>query len=704
MSTRLGPAIIHLLQFYTVVLSILGVGLPFVPVVVVLVFPFITAGFFIKDGRGLPKHWHRLPYSLPTTLFVDIPVGTAFFVLSAFSILVFHPAAHVVMELLHVLGLLRGIGQTQTRPLDEEAAGTPASSAPVSIQKQRSSENMQLDGNRYRQPDSLWAALENGDVRLVSLKWLTALAERGGTLARRQELPEEAFIDSARLKKIEAGAKAAFYVEGFFLAVAAAAGKPLFTAVKDVLVALVRRKRNVDHLVPIVAVSYIWLEAAHPDQHGAQLRLMFRKLRELYGRGGLLGACQQYGFSDMGVFIDWASLYQKDPQKWQSWMDGPDRWKSDQDLAVVAVDGPKMVAERHAYNESRSSEETAAFRRALENTMDLWYGHGATTVILLTELPDELPIGFDVTRTYAARGWTTFEQCSAELAKSFKLNRAQWKLVIDVGLDGNEGKGGARRRLPTTPERMEALLETRQFTNGADKGAVLELYRRTASAVLGTIVSLNYQGLALQQDDEWCSPSRLSEALNYCSSLESITLAATRLSDEGMAALMDALDPDALPALKILDCNFNRFGVVGVRTLTGAFRRGVAPKLEFLGLSGCLFGDAGASSFAIALQSGGLPSRLALVDLNLNDIADEGGMALAAALEVSGSKCRIFLANNRIGLAVQSALLCALERTHGLTIMHACAVLALNPPFYPPAAARATGRGMRLYFEAGRIA
>ena len=100
-STRLGPAIIHLLQFYTVVLSILGVGLPFVPVVVVLVFPFITAGFFIKDGRGLPKRWHRLPYSLPTTIFVDIPVGSVFFVLSAFSIIVFHPAAHVVMALLH---------------------------------------------------------------------------------------------------------------------------------------------------------------------------------------------------------------------------------------------------------------------------------------------------------------------------------------------------------------------------------------------------------------------------------------------------------------------------------------------------------------------------------------------------------------------------------------------------------------------------
>ena len=101
----------------------------------------------------------------------------------------------------------------------------------------------------------------------------------------------------------------------------------------------------------------------------------------------------------------------------------------------------------------------------LKNTMDLWYAHSSITVVLLTQLPEQLPPGFDSTRTYDSRGWTTFERCSAELAKSFELGVAKWKLVIDV-VDAN---GGAQRRLPTTPEQIEALLADCRFTNGSDK-------------------------------------------------------------------------------------------------------------------------------------------------------------------------------------------------------------------------------------------
>ena len=46
--------------------------------------------------------------------------------------------------------------------------------------------------------------------------------------------------------------------------------------------------------------------------------------------------------------------------------------------------------------------------------------------------------------------------------------------MIDTALveRAKDQKGGAQRRLPTTPERMEVLLESRQFTNGADKAQV----------------------------------------------------------------------------------------------------------------------------------------------------------------------------------------------------------------------------------------
>ena len=122
--------------------------------------------------------------------------------------------------------------------------------------------------------------------------------------------------------------------------------------------------------------------------------------------------------------------------------------------------------------------------------MDLWYGHTATTVVLLTQLPDELPAGFDTTRTYESRGWTTFERCSAELSHPFRLFSAGWKLVIDVA----DEAGGAKMRLPATPARMEALLAKCRFTNGADKGTVLALYEQTAAAILGSLDKLSVAG------------------------------------------------------------------------------------------------------------------------------------------------------------------------------------------------------------------
>ena len=102
--------------------------------------------------------------------------------------------------------------------------------------------------------------------------------------------------------------------------------------------------------------------------------------------------------------------------------------------------------------------------------------------MLLTQLPDELPAGFDRSRTYDTRGWTTFERCSAELgAKSASLGFAKWKLVIDVASDD----GGAQRRLPATPERMAKLLAACRFTNGADSAAVYTELRQLLRAQPG---------------------------------------------------------------------------------------------------------------------------------------------------------------------------------------------------------------------------
>ena len=89
--------------------------------------------------------------------------------------------------------------------------------AESSLDARERSRSNTIDGARYREHDSIWAAIEGdgdkvrpGDVRLISLNWLMALAERGGVLPRRQDLPEEAFLSSAQLRRIEQGARRGF--------------------------------------------------------------------------------------------------------------------------------------------------------------------------------------------------------------------------------------------------------------------------------------------------------------------------------------------------------------------------------------------------------------------------------------------------------------------------------------------------------------
>jgi len=140
---------------------------------------------------------------------------------------------------------------------------------------------------------------------------------------------------------------------------------------------------------------------------------------------------------------------------------------------------------------------------------------------------------------------------------------------------------------------MAELLESRQFTNNADKEGVLELYKRTASAVLGTVEDLGFAGMPLVSGDEWCSPKQLAEALNLCSSLQGLNLFGTRLTDKGVEELVGGLDDGALPALTNLCCGGVRFSAEGVTTLCDAFGHGLAPKLATLHFSEGLFGDAG---------------------------------------------------------------------------------------------------------------
>ena len=127
------------------------------------------------------------------------------------------------------------------------------------------------------------------------------------------------------------------------------------------------------------------------------------------------------------------------------------------------------------------------------------------------------------------------------------------------------------------------MLRTKQFTNGADAETVIELYRATATALLGSATELSYAKL------EW-APSeyeRLGEALAHCGALETL-----ELKGMGVEVLHGPL-PASLRTLKLLGCK----SLVALHGLAGL------AALKELDLDGCsslaaLHGLAGLAIYA----------------------------------------------------------------------------------------------------------
>ena len=399
-----------------------------------------------------------------------------------------------------------------------------------------------------------------------------------------------------------------------------------------------------------------WLEPRHPDGDGEQLLLLCTRLKTLFTsfgvlrRSGLLGVCQAYGFRDMGVFFDWASLFQKDPRMWTP---------AELIAEEKRTEDQRRAAER--YRDSRTEAHAQATKFALDYTMDLWYAHSKTTVVLLTELPKKLPKSFDAIRTYESRGWTTFERCSAELGKTLRLQQAGWPLVIDLGK-----QRAALRRLPTTPERMGKLLQERSFTNGADRAQVLALYEKTARAVLGSVKELSFVGIPFDPKDPWRSPERLGQALNFCVNLKKLDLNCTGLTDEHLASVSGVLSSGALPQLEQLFLGLNRLGPRGIEALGSALVSGVAPGLKVMFLATSDLGDAGLQTFA-AFIAMGMARELQLVDLGGNDFGDAGAVALADALRLrlASGVCKVgtifIFCFNHVGMRGRLALSAAIK-------------------------------------------
>ena len=166
---------------------------------------------------------------------------------------------------------------------------------------------------------SLNAALANDSTALLRAEWLIKLAEdEEGVLGHRGELPEEAFYEG-----------------------------PVWQY---------RDRYGNFHGVVVVALSYMWATADHPDPTGEQLRDVAKFLKWLQTTG-------DYENCTIVVFWDWASLYQDKPHG------------------------------------SRAARKTALFKLGLMN-VNLWYCHIWTITLMNQKKPEGHVFG------YTESGWT----------------------------------------------------------------------------------------------------------------------------------------------------------------------------------------------------------------------------------------------------------------------------------------------------------
>lgn len=190
------------------------------------------------------------------------------------------------------------------------------------------------DCARYTDPASIWEALKARHVRLIRMTWLIKLAKKGGILGRRQDLPPEAFIDVEELMLI-------YDKSG---------------------------KGGPDHVLPIVAISFCWLSAQHPDPDGTLLCTIAERLESEQAK--FSASCQTFnGFNDIGVFWDWASVWQKNPAVFDA-TQTPEALPEVERLAFKAdLKAKRRFFGGYAYEMSRTPEQIASFRIALETTM-----------------------------------------------------------------------------------------------------------------------------------------------------------------------------------------------------------------------------------------------------------------------------------------------------------------------------------------------
>ena len=161
----------------------------------------------------------------------------------------------------------------------------------------------------------------------------------------------------------------------------------------------------------------------------------------------------------MGVFLDWCSIYQKDPALFDA-AETPEAKAEGAERAAFVADlkAGRAFYGGVAYEESRTAEQKAAFRRALHDTMDVWYAHQMIVTVFVTRLP----AGFSG-RTYEDRGWVRARRCSP------LSGVASACVASPPCADPEDRRSRLRRRFSSARRRSSSSRQTRTWSRRASR-------------------------------------------------------------------------------------------------------------------------------------------------------------------------------------------------------------------------------------------
>ena len=276
--------------------------------------------------------------------------------------------------------------------------------------------------------------------------------------------------------------------------------------------------------VPIIVLSICWLDPEHPDRFGEQLEQLLPIFR-IYAAAG-----------PFAVLWDYCSL----PQ-------------------------------RNLGSDDRTPEQMIQFKAGLK-TINRWYVHRLTTVILVRKLPANLNRYKNPT-AYENRGWTTTEQALASIVKSSSclLDTSKLKDAAEVTMESLFGLT-ASRLAPLEPGAFDVKLradvanEKVKFTAKGDLDIVSQQYETGFKEQISSTQGLYYARLGW--DD--AQVERLCLSLRSCpaKALERLRLHGNNLTDDSAQRLAKALAAgDSMPKLRLLNIEANHLSEEGVRLL-----------------------------------------------------------------------------------------------------------------------------------------